>query len=220
MNITISTEIKKAVPNLILGIVTADVKVQENNPALWELIDKDVEQLKANLKIDDISKIPTITSSRKAYKALGKDPARYRLSAEALMRRTLKGNDLYRINNVVDLLNLISLKTGYSIGGYDIDKIDGDILMTKGEENVEYEGIGRGMLNIQNLPVLKDRQGTFGSPTSDSVRTSVTVDTERFMMVIFNFGNHPLFDETMALAEQFLLEFGGATRVEKTLLHI
>lgn len=85
------------------------------------------QQLAQSLSIESISKIPTISVSRKAYKACGKDPARYRPSAEALLRRVVSGKGLYQINNVVDQLNLVSISTGFSIGGYDVEQISGDI---------------------------------------------------------------------------------------------
>ena len=69
---------------------------------------------------------------------------------------------------------MISIKTGFSIGGYDAAKIEGDIELGIGKENEPYEGLGRGVLNIHKLPVFRDEQGAFGSPTSDSERTGVS----------------------------------------------
>jgi DNA/RNA-binding domain of Phe-tRNA-synthetase-like protein len=102
-----------------------------------------MNEIASTLQIEDISQIPAISASRKAYKACGKDPARYRLSAEALLRRVVNRNEIYQINNVVDLLNLVSISTGFSIGGYDADKIDGDIIYGIGKPNEPYIGIGR-----------------------------------------------------------------------------
>lgn len=215
MDIKIEHEVKQAVPNLKLGIIYTDVMVVEKNNELWELIEKETKNIHDNTKIEQIAKMQSVASSRKAYKALGKDPARYRLSAESLLRRIVKGRDLYRINNVVDTLNLVSLKTGYSIGGYDADKIEGQIALAKGMENEDYVGIGRGRLNIHNLPVLRDNKGSFGTPTSDSLRTSVTNNTKQFLMVIFNFGGHSLFDNVLQLSEELLTRFAGAKNLQK-----
>ena len=62
-----------------------------------------------------------------AYKRLGKDPNRYRPSAEALRRRILRGLPLYKIDTLVDIVNLVSIRSGYSIGGFDADKIVGGL---------------------------------------------------------------------------------------------
>ncbi|MGE5427036.1 MAG: B3/4 domain-containing protein, partial [Methylococcaceae bacterium] len=125
--ISISEEIKRNCPKLRLGCIEASVKVEESNAALLAEIDKKLESLQQSLVIEDISKLPAIEASRKGYRACGKDPARYRLSAEALLRRIVSGKGLYRISNVVDQLNLVSVMSGFSIGGYDAEKIAGDI---------------------------------------------------------------------------------------------
>ena len=42
------------------------------------------------------------------------------------MRRMVKGMELYRTSAVIDLINLLSVACGHSIGGFDADRIDGD----------------------------------------------------------------------------------------------
>jgi len=160
-NIKISAEVKEKCPDLILGCLSCDVKWEAEVVDLKVAIEKACEDLQFFLKTPDISQLGAIASSRKGYKALGKDPSRYRLSAEALLRRVVKGKGLYQINNIVDTLNLISIQTGYSIGGYDIEQIEGDILLGIGEEGEAYQGIGKGDLNIANLPVFRDDKGAF-----------------------------------------------------------
>jgi DNA/RNA-binding domain of Phe-tRNA-synthetase-like protein len=54
------------------------------------------------------SEIPGLREARQLYKSFNMDPSRHRPSSEALLRRVLKGQDLYRINNVVDACNLSS----------------------------------------------------------------------------------------------------------------
>lgn len=175
-------------PTAHLGVLKINVKVAPSSDELLELIDNELVEVAANLKREDIAKIPSLQATRQAYKALGKDPSRYRPSAEALLRRVTSGKGLYRVNNVVDILNLISVKTGYSIGGYDFDKINGAIRWGRGAADEPYEAIGRGALNIEGLPVLRDETGAFGSPTSDSTRTMVTEETQVFLVVVFGFG--------------------------------
>jgi len=148
----------------------------------------------------------------------GKDPARYRPSAEALMRRTIKGYGLYQVNNVVDIVNLVSLETGFSIGGYDLSKINPPVSLSIGTENDRYEGIGRGELNIDGLPVLRDQTGAFGSPTSDSERTSVTSETQHFLMVIFGFGDHSSISAALRFAENLLEEFASTQQINQFIL--
>mgnify|MGYP000303652334 CR=1 FL=1 len=213
MKITITDKIKSKCPNFRLGIISCSVQISTNRTDLWEEINTKIAELE-NMATSDISKISTVLATRKAYKAYGKDPSRYRPSSEALLRRIVKGKGLYKINNVVDLLNLVSISTGYSIGGFDENKIEGDISVGVGEANEPYEGIGRGQLNIEGLPILRDSISGFGTPTSDCVRTCVTNETNRFLMVILDFNGLSELDETMDLAVELLKKFGNATNLK------
>lgn len=196
--ISISPEIKEKCPNLTLGCFSCDLTWAARSEALNEAIQNTCTKLAETLTRPEISKIDTIASSRIAYKELGKDPSRYRLSAEALLRRVVTGKGLYQINTIVDALNLISIDTGYSIGGYDLNKIEGNITLGIGANEEPYEGIGKGTLNIENLPVFRDDKGAFGTPTSDSTRTMVTEKTNSFLMIFLDFGKHDSLEEVLA----------------------
>jgi DNA/RNA-binding domain of Phe-tRNA-synthetase-like protein len=212
--ISISNELKERCPKLRLGCVEADVNVREiSNELLIEMNDQ-IQQISQSISIESISKIPTIAASRKAYKACGKDPARYRLSAEALLRRVVSGKGLYHINNVVDQLNLVSITTGFSIGGYDASQIAGDIVFGIGHPSEPYSGIGRGELNIENLPVFRDDRGAFGTPTSDSSRTEVNDQTRRFLMILIDFEGDHLLEDALQMAERLLKRYCVAKEIE------
>lgn len=214
LEIIVSEILKEKVPGLQLFCIETDVVLSETPDQLWQLISEKCRELNGNLKVEEISSLPAIKASRQAYKLSGKDPARYRLSAEALLRRAVKDKELYRINNVVDLLNLVSISTGFSIGGYDADKISGKIEFGIGLKDEPYTGIGRGTLNIEGLPVFRDALGAFGTPTSDSERTSVTANTQRFLMVIIGFGANNLLPEAGSMAVDLLARFAKASKTE------
>ena len=131
---------------------------------------------------------PQILATRAAYKALGKDPARYRGSAEALVRRVIAGKELPQINAVVDIINLVSVESRLPIGLYDLAHVSGDIVFRAGLAGETYKGIGKYDLNLDGLPVFCDAVGPHGSPTSDSERTMVTGDTKRVLAIIISFG--------------------------------
>jgi len=213
-NISIHSVVKEKCPSLELGCIQCQVQIVDHYPNLLQLIETELFFLQKNIQVEDIAKMMTIQSSRKGYKALGKDPARYRLSAEALLRRVVKGKGLYQVNNVVDVLNLVSVKSGYSIGGYDVDKIQGDIQLGIGTKEEQYEAIGRGELNIEYLPVFRDEQGAFGSPTSDSTRTMVSPQTNQFLLAIFNFGQHDNLEEVMNDTSILLEKYAAAKNLE------
>ena len=137
---------------------------------------------------------------------------------QRLMRRVVKGMELYRINNIVDLVNLVSLESGMSIGGYDADKIAGSAILSIGKEGEPYEAIGRGELNIAGLPVFRDNVSAFGSPTSDSVRTSVTNETCRFLMVIVGFIGQSETEKVMRRSVGLLQQYGFAAHIEQRIV--
>ena len=203
---TISTKIKAKHNECKLGIIYSEIKYEKFNAALWDEINIEINRI-SKLELSDIKNIPQIKTSREAYRNFGKEPARYRLSAEALHRRIIKGKKLYQICNIVDLINFSSIKTGYSIGGYDFDKIQGDIIFDIGNANEKYIAIGRGELNIENLPVFRDEISAFGSPTSDSQRTMITDNTTKILLVIINFGNHNKFEDDIGMIKHLIDKF-------------
>ncbi|MEN8115902.1 MAG: phenylalanine--tRNA ligase beta subunit-related protein [Bacteroidota bacterium] len=212
--ITIASGLSAKVPGTELSCIECDVQIIGKNEQLWNEILLKIEELSAQLAVEQISKLPAVATSRRAYKACGKDPARYRLSAEALLRRVVKRNEIYQVNNVVDLLNLVSISTGFSIGGYDASKIEGDVEFGIGQKDELYEGIGRGELNIEFMPVFRDEAGAFGTPTSDSVRTRVSESTVRFLTIIIDYGTNGLLLATTEMAKKLLEKYANATNFE------
>lgn len=212
--LSLSDDLIAKVPDIQLSCIECNVEVSAKNEELWSEILQKIEALKSSFKVDDISKLPAIAASRNAYRACGKDPARYRLSAEALLRRIVNRGEIYQINNVVDLLNLVSVSTGFSIGGYDSEKIYGAIEFGIGKMNELYTGIGRGELNIENIPVFRDKMGAFGTPTSDSERTSVTMKTKRFLMIIIDYSSDGKLVEATDMAVKLLEKYAGAKNLE------
>lgn len=209
--IQLSEQIRQLLPQLRLGLLTAEVKVVESPAILWHKAERLLAEKKA-LSAEAVRQIPALAAARQAYKALGQDPSRYRLSAEALHRRLLKGQGMYRISNVVDIINLVSLSSGFSIGGYDTRKIQGQISLQVGMPEMEYRALGRGELNISHLPVLVDQAGAFGSPTSDSVRTAIETESTQIALVFFDFGHQPELTAAMQEAVNGLHEFAAGTQ--------
>ncbi len=191
MEIQLSDNIRQYLKSLRLTILSFTADVTGSHADFFNVMDQLVQNIQKKYQLDTISKNSSIASAREAYKLCGKDPARYRPSAESLLRRVVKERDLYRVNNVVDILNYISILSGISIGGYNSDKISGKVQMDIGQETDYYSGIGRGTLNITGMPVLRDNIGVFGTPTSDSERTMITEHTKNITFVFFDFGLSP-----------------------------
>jgi DNA/RNA-binding domain of Phe-tRNA-synthetase-like protein len=185
--ICISNEITQLFPDVVIGWLRAVILNTGNDPKLDMLLQEQVILIQKTLDDEKIRRIEEINAGKRAYRHLGKDPNRYRLSAEALMRRVVRGKELYRISPAVDTLNLVSLRTGVTIGGFDFAKIVGNIQLGIGSPGEEFEAIGRGPLNVENLPVYRDREGAIGNPTSDSIRTQISGSTSNVLMLITGF---------------------------------
>ena len=198
--ITVSQEIKNACPVFAGAAIYAAVKNTAYCEGLWKEIHAFTEQLTATTQMEDIKRQPVIAATREAYKRCGKDPGRYRPSAEALRRR--------QIDTLVDLINLVSLRTGHSIGGFDADKIQGTRLeLGIGKAGEPFEGIGRGVLNIEGLPVYRDSFGGIGTPTSDHERTKMDVGTTHILAIVNGYNGKEGLREAAEMIQSLLKDY-------------
>lgn len=185
MEVIVSKEIEVVCPNFVGACVEAKVKNTPYCQPLWDEIHLLGEKFRAELTTDSLKEMSGIAATRRVYRACGKDPSRYRPASEALIRRMLQGKALYQIDTLVDLINLASIAYGYSIGGFDADKFVGDTLtLGVGKKGEPYEGIGRGTINIEGLPVYRDAEGGVGTPTSDNERTKIDLNTTHLVVLI------------------------------------
>ena len=185
MKVVVSKEIETVCPKFVGAALEAKVRNMPFSKQLWDEIELKGREYAITHTPESIKTIPPIAATRQVYKACGKDPSRYRPAAEALIRRMIQGKDLYHVNMLVDLINLASMAFGYSIGGFDADKFVGDTLtLGIGRKDEPYEGIGRGILNIEGLPVYRDSLGGVGTPTSDHERTKINIGTTSLLVLI------------------------------------
>ena len=118
----------------------------------------------------------------------------------------------------MDLINLVSIRTGYSIGGFDADKIEGALTLGVGREGERYEGIGRGLLNIAGLPVYRDQVGGIGTPTSDEERTKISLETTSLLMIINGYSGSEGLKEAGDYALDLLRRYASAENVEVSVI--
>src|SRR6266851_1330067 len=216
-NVAIDAALRTRCPRTALGCVSAEVEALASPPALIAELNDCEKAILRPPEPRSVLDSPQILATRAAYKALGKDPARYRGSAEALLRRMIAGKGLPRINAVVDIINLVSVESRLPIGLYDLAHVQGDIVFRAGRAGESYKGIGKYDLNLEGLPVFCDALGPHGSPTSDSERTMVASETKNVLAIIISFGgNEGLGKWTQGMNELF--DRFAAGRDCKTLL--
>ena len=231
-----ASELRSVWPDFVGTAVYASIVNSQYNPALWQEIEAFIADYRSRYTVDSIKEMPAIQATREAYKRCGKDPSRYRPSSEALVRRTLQGKELYQVNTVVDLINLASIAYGYSIGGFDADKIETKIKDKRleikdkvtsesnlnsyllshnsylslgiGREGEPYEGIGRGPLNIAGLPVYRDAIGGIGTPTSDHERTKLSLESTHLLAIVNGYdGNRQNTNACAQFIQQLLQKY-------------
>jgi DNA/RNA-binding domain of Phe-tRNA-synthetase-like protein len=209
-------EIKIALPGARLGVVEADgAGVVLVYPDLAKLVDQVCARKRAEFTVESLAEAEPVRAVRAMFREWGMDPSKYRPSSEALLRRVVQGKGLYRVSNVVDIVNLGSLETGWPYGCYDRSKISPPVALRHGAAGEKYEGIGKQTWHLEGRPVLADPAGPFGSPISDSTRSMITESAKEIMIVIY--APARVSDASLHMAmtrlKERLAQFAGASAV-------
>jgi DNA/RNA-binding domain of Phe-tRNA-synthetase-like protein len=218
VDVTIAPELGGRV---LLALLTLDgVSVRETDPALTTEIEVECAGLRARYGEGRSAEVPGAADARNLYKAVGLDPTKTRPSNEALLRRALKGEPLYRVNTLVDALNLSSLHHQIPFGLYDRANVRPPVTLRRGHAGESYEGIRKGPVNVDGRPVLVDTVGPFGNPTSDSARTMITLATKEALVIAYAPAGYSRsrLEKVMAVTADTLVRYCGGTIGEQRLL--
>lgn len=214
-DVSIDNDLYSVYSEIRLGLLRFHADVKAPDEDFWSYMNKEVlPQVRSGIEGKEWSEITGIKGSRAAYKAFGRTPSRYRVSSEALIRRVRRGDELYHINSVVDVNNLISVKSGLSVGSYDLGQIHGAIKLRKAQHEEGYTGIGKDFIDMENMLVLADDDGIFGSSMSDSTRAMVTDSASDILVVIYCFEDDIDLDTLLCNAEDAFERFAGAENAE------
>lgn len=214
IDIEIDEVFRSRVAGFKVAVLQAEIVNEPTSEQVKDLLTDAAKAIQQRYALPEINLRPGIAATRAAYKACGKDPNRYRPSQEQLCRRIVSGKELYFVSNVVDLFNAVSVMSGYSIGAFDADKIQGDTLtLGVGRAGEPYEGIGRGELNIEGMPVYRDAVGGVGTPTSDNERTKTDDSTTSLLVCINIYAEEMPADEVVELSASLLKRFCSASEV-------
>jgi DNA/RNA-binding domain of Phe-tRNA-synthetase-like protein len=123
--------------------------------------------------------------ARALYRRFGVDPTRYRPSSEALLRRVRRGDRLPRVNSLVDIANVVSLRLQVPVGLYDLALVEGGLEVRLGLDGESYAGIGKEAVSVAGRICVADALGPCGNPSADSARTMITTATERAAWIFF-----------------------------------
>jgi DNA/RNA-binding domain of Phe-tRNA-synthetase-like protein len=201
-------------------IVLAGVSVREQDEALQAEIERYGRELREQHGGARSAEVPGVDDARALYKDLGLDPTKTRPSSEALLRRVLKGEALYRINTLVDALNFCSLRAQLPFGLYDLGRVEPPVVLRRGTAGESYEGIRKAAVNVDGRPVLSDARGAFGNPSSDSERTMVRPETTDALVTVYAPARYavPRLQRVVDDAAATLTRFCGGVVEERRLL--
>ena len=219
----VSDIVKEKIAGLKLGALwTKNVTVQKNAAQFDDEFQKLASFLQTKFEQQRPAEDEVVSYVRRMYRRIGWEPTRYRPSSEALIRRILKGNSLYRINNLVDFGNLASARFHIPMGLYDGAKIDGPIILDVGIEGEAYQGISNPEIHAAGKLILRDDSGIFGNPTADSLRTSITESTNSALALFFcppELNDNYITDTLKYLAD-FYTTFSEKVAVHQEIIHL
>ncbi len=216
--VSIDPALRAKCPRIALGCLSASVEAGDTTPALQAELAACEQKI---LQLPDprsVLESPAILATRAGYKALGKDPARYRGSAEALIRRIVAGKGLPRIHAVVDIINIASVESRLPIGLYDLAHVQGSITFRAGRAGETYKGIGKYDLNLEDLPLFADALGPHGSATSDSERTMVTSATRSVLAIFVSFAGPDNLERYAARMQSLLAAHASGSDFQFTVI--
>lgn len=218
-SVIIDKRIVDVCPGMRVGLIRANVQNTPTGDELWQELELAARDVVSRYELLEINKRPAVAATRRVYKHFGKDPNRYRVASEALCRRLIRGLGIYRLTTLVDLINLVSIRSGYPISALDADKLEGDSLsLGIGEEGEYYEGIGRGQLNIAGMPIYRDAKGGVATPTSDEERTKITELTTRVQININGYAEEMPMAECVDWVVTLLKKYAMATDIETQII--
>src|SRR6476469_3975142 len=132
MKFEITDTILDEFPELVLGVVILhNIDNSQNRAEIPERLRQAEAALPGKFGSTRVIEHPYIATWREAYRKFGAKPKDYPSSVENLTRRVLNGATIGHINNLVSLYNIVSLRHILPVGGEDLDKIVGNVQLTR-----------------------------------------------------------------------------------------
>lgn len=135
----LSFDVTKEVLDLGVKIITAritDVKNTDSNSDFEVYKNSELEKIKQEWEGKKYKDDSVLAGFRDLHTKVGRSNRDYVASPEGLRWLFLERGRFPHINTLVDIYNLISVKTGLALGAHDINKVQGNITLrlTKGDE--------------------------------------------------------------------------------------
>jgi len=207
-------------PEATIGIaVVRGIDNRVDDPEIWPMLETEIDRASAALDGQEISQHPAVAPWRAAFGKFGVKPSKYRSSIESMLRSAQSGR-LRSIGPLVDLYNTVSLRHQLPVGGEDLDKVAGDIRLTRAHGDEFFVPLGSTAPEPPppGAVIYRDDEGVICSCWNwrEADRTRLTMATTDAVLVIESVP--PLdpaavriaIDDLAALAGRHL---GGTSRV-------
>ncbi len=141
MRLVVSGNVQRRFPTYRALVVEAfGVRNGPSDADSLELLREAEVRARHRLKGGPPSALPEIAAWRSAMSAFGCKPSRYPCSAEALLKRIARGDELPAINRLVDLYNAVSAAYALPLGGEDADRVRGDVVLMPAAGDEAFDG--------------------------------------------------------------------------------
>ncbi|MBN2715183.1 MAG: hypothetical protein JXX14_04965 [Deltaproteobacteria bacterium] len=221
-NINISVE-KQLNTILRVGVLHLSGMQQpaDNGEEIWQMFSTLSDNLCLQYAGGSVSDVHGVQGARRLYRAVGLDPTKTRPSSEALLRRSIKGKGVYRVHPLVDMLNFVSLRQLIPVGLYDVSRIKGpNVRIQIGEPGWGFDGIRKSRVNVAGRLCVCDSLGPFGSPTSDSLRTSIEGDVSEGLVLLYQNADddHETLEQSLTLTRTLIFEHLNGAVVQQQII--
>jgi len=190
MKLHITQDILEAFPGLTIGVIVArDIDNRAAKPEVMTLLRAEEARIAERIGNTALVEHPHITPWREAYRWFGAKASKYPSSIENLIRRNLKGEFLPAINTLVDVYNTVSLRYLLSVGGEDMDRMDGDLLLTRADDDapaIHLLGEPEARPPAPGEVIYTDNEGAICRRWNwkEAERTKLTQDTRNAVLVV------------------------------------
>lgn len=126
------------------AIIFRDVNVTTAGPELRSIILQEARSIRARFPdVKAIRNSPQVAGFQEILRKVGVNPKRDQGSVERLLSFALKRADLPAINSLVDAYNLVSVRSGCSLGAHDLDRITVPVALRLLTGNEAFTPLGR-----------------------------------------------------------------------------
>jgi len=151
MKFSIHPEIFEKFPHLRIGVVVGKgLKNGKRGSEMDNLINENISRLVDRVGEKNLSDFPNIAAWRETYRQFGTNPNKFKPTAESFLKRVLKSPVFPSISKAVEAYLAVELITMLPIGGYDLTKINGDIVLRISKGNESFLPLGGGAPELTN----------------------------------------------------------------------